>query len=150
MPAPARQAVAGRHVASATESSVKKFRDRLRQYADPAGYLSWSAGKRLYTIAGTGRPSAGLVPCPSCGGGMLMVVRSRSTGKRFVGCSNYRGGCSASSPLPQRGLLRATRTKCASCRWPVVALRYGRGRPWQRRCSNLRCPLTGTGRSAAP
>ena len=54
------------------------------------------------------------------------------------------------SPLPQRGLLRATRTKCASCRWPVVALRYGRGRPRQRRCSNLRCPLTGTGRSAAP
>ena len=39
---------------------------------------------------------------------MLMVVRSRSTGKRFVGCSN-RGGCSASSSLPQRGLLRATR-----------------------------------------
>ena len=32
-----------------------------------------------------------------------MVVRSRSTGKRFVGCSNYRGGCSASSPPAPEG-----------------------------------------------
>lgn len=137
-------------MASTSESSVSRFRDRLRQYADPSGYLSWSAKRGVYVITGTGSPSAGLVGCPQCAGGMLMVIRSRSTGKRFIGCSNYSGGCTASSPLPQRGLLRATRKRCAGCGWPVVALRYGRGRPWQRRCSNLRCPITGTGRSGAP
>lgn len=131
---------AARHVASRSEASVKKFRDSLEQYADPSGYVSWSAKRRMYMIAGTGRPSAGLVSCPQCGAGMLMVVRSRSTGKRFVGCSNYAGGCTASSPLPQRGMLRGTKKGCAACRWPVVALRYGRDKPWSRRCSNMRCP----------
>ena len=61
---------------------------------------------------------------------MLMVVRSRSTGK-FVGC-NYRGGCSAPSPLPQRGLLRATRKGAPRA-----------GGPW------WRCATAGTGPGSA-
>lgn len=129
-----------RHVVSRSQANVRKFRDCMEQYIDPSGYVSWSAKKRVYVIAGCGRPSAGLVSCPQCGAGMLMVVRSRSSGKRFVGCSNYSGGCTASSPLPQRGMLRGTKKKCAECGWPVVALRYGRGKPWSRRCSNSRCP----------
>ncbi len=31
----------------------------------------------------------GLVQCPECKVGELMVIRSRTTRKRFMGCSNF-------------------------------------------------------------
>jgi len=76
--------------------------------------------------------------CPVCKEGRLWVVRSRKTGKRFVGCTNYVKGCRASAPLPQRGTLRPAAKPCASCGWPIVYIRAGR-RPW-RLCVNDRCP----------
>ena len=30
-------------------------------------------------------------PCPECGTGKLIILRSRKTGKRFIGCSNFFG-----------------------------------------------------------
>ena len=76
--------------------------------------------------------------CPMCKEGNLWVVRSRMSGKRFVGCTNYPKGCRASAPLPQRGAIRAASKACGSCGWPVVYVRLGR-RPW-RLCVNDRCP----------
>jgi len=76
--------------------------------------------------------------CPTCKEGKLWVVRSRKSGKRFVGCTNYPKGCRASAPLPQRGTIRTTMKPCASCGWPVVYVRMGR-HPW-RLCVNDRCP----------
>ncbi len=76
--------------------------------------------------------------CPVCKGGKLWVVRSRSSGKRFVGCTNYSKGCVASAPLPQRGAITAASKPCGSCGWPVVYVRLGR-HPW-RLCVNDRCP----------
>jgi DNA topoisomerase I len=76
--------------------------------------------------------------CPVCKEGQLWVVRSRASGKRFVGCSNYPKRCKASAPLPQRGTIKAASKACASCGWPVVYIRMGR-RPW-RLCVNDRCP----------
>lgn len=76
--------------------------------------------------------------CPMCKEGKLWVVRSRKSGKRFVGCTNYAKGCRASAPLPQRGTIKAASKPCSSCGWPVVYIRLGR-RPW-RLCVNDRCP----------
>ncbi|MDA4134983.1 MAG: DNA topoisomerase, partial [Thaumarchaeota archaeon] len=76
--------------------------------------------------------------CPVCKEGELWVVRSRKSGKRFVGCTNYSKGCTASAPLPQRGAIKVTTKPCASCGWPVVYVRMGRY-PW-RLCVNDRCP----------
>jgi len=76
--------------------------------------------------------------CPVCREGKLWVVRSRKSGKRFVGCTNYARGCRASAPLPQRGTIKAALKPCGSCGWPVVYVRLGR-RPW-RLCVNDRCP----------
>jgi len=76
--------------------------------------------------------------CPVCREGKLWVVRSRKSGKRFVGCTNYAKGCRASAPLPQRGTIKAALKPCGSCGWPVVYVRLGR-RPW-RLCVNDRCP----------
>jgi DNA topoisomerase-1 len=76
--------------------------------------------------------------CPLCKDGKLWVVRSKKSGKRFVGCTNYSKGCTASAPLPQRGTVRASPKPCTSCGWPVVYVRLGR-RPW-RLCVNDKCP----------
>lgn len=75
--------------------------------------------------------------CPVCKKGKLHVVKSKKSGKRFVGCTNYSGGCRASAPLPQRGILRAG-APCRRCSWPVVSVKTGRF-SW-RLCVNPDCP----------
>jgi DNA topoisomerase-1 len=83
--------------------------------------------------------------CPVCKTGSLRIIRSKKTGKRFVGCTNYQtGGCKASAPLPQRGAIRPSRKPCQHCSWPVVYV-TGRGRPW-RLCVNPGCPSKVKGR----
>jgi len=79
--------------------------------------------------------------CPVCGIGMLRMIRSKKTGKRFIGCTNYSFGCRASAPLPQRGALRVAMKPCLSCGWPVVYVSTGRF-PW-RLCVNPNCPSKG-------
>ncbi|MDG7016266.1 MAG: DNA topoisomerase I [Nitrososphaerota archaeon] len=76
--------------------------------------------------------------CPVCKSGRLIVIRSKKSGKRFVGCTNYASGCRASAPLPQRGTLKPTTKPCARCSWPVVYVIAGRP-PWKL-CVNLNCP----------
>ncbi len=76
--------------------------------------------------------------CPVCKSGDLRIIRSRTTKKRFVGCSNYSNGCHASAPLPQKGAIRPTLKPCGHCQWPVVYVNGGR-RPW-RLCVNPKCP----------
>jgi len=76
--------------------------------------------------------------CPVCKTGDLRIIRSKTTKKRFVGCSNYSRGCRASAPLLQKGTLRAAPKPCEYCSWPVVYVAGGR-RPW-RLCVNPNCP----------
>jgi len=76
--------------------------------------------------------------CPVCRTGELRIIRSKTTKKRFVGCSNYSNGCRASAPLPQKGTLRAASKPCEHCAWPVVYVVGGRA-PW-RFCVNPDCP----------
>jgi len=83
-------------------------------------------------------PAVELGGCPVCKEGRLVVVRSRKSGKRFVGCTHYPQGCVASAPLPQKGALKPTPSPCASCGWPVAQIRFGR-RSWKL-CVNDRCP----------
>ncbi len=74
--------------------------------------------------------------CPKCGGDLLM--RSGPSGKRFVGCGNY-PNCDQTYPLPQRGLVVATDTKCQACGSPIIRIVSGRRRPWTL-CINMQCP----------
>ena len=89
-------------------------------------------------FAGTSEASNLLGPCPVCRSGQLKVIRSRKTRKRFVGCSNYSTGCTASAPLPQKGTIRTTAKPCYRCSWPVVYIMGGR-MPWKL-CVNPSCP----------
>jgi DNA topoisomerase-1 len=81
--------------------------------------------------------------CPKCADGQLVVLRSKKTGKRFVGCTNYfEGKCRTSYPLPQTGTVKPLRSVCRSCGSPVAAV-YLRGKkPW-RLCLNPTCPSKG-------
>ena len=128
-----------RHVVKATKSKTDIFKKEIIQYLDTSGYLSWSSKDRKYMILGTNSPKKGLVQCPECGLGQLIVIRSRTTRKRFMGCSNFYGGCKASSPLYQKAKLRAIKTACNICKWPMIIFRYSRKHKWTRQCSNFNC-----------
>lgn len=78
--------------------------------------------------------------CPTCETGKLVILRSRKTGKRFVGCTNYfEGRCKASFPLPQLGTVKPTGRTCSVCGWPTVTVFRKRRRSW-RLCLNPACP----------
>lgn len=128
-----------RHSVKITKSNTNSLRKELKQYLDQNGYLSWSNKKRKYLLLGTNTPKDGLVDCPECKIGQLMVIRSRTTRKRFMGCSNYYGGCKASSPLLQKARLRAMKTPCVECFWPMTIFRYSRKQKWTKQCSNFNC-----------
>jgi DNA topoisomerase-1 len=79
--------------------------------------------------------------CPVCGTGKLMILYSRKTGKRFIGCTNYfKGLCKTSFPLPQRGSVRPLGRNCRRCGWSTVQVRIKGKRPWNL-CFNPECPL---------
>jgi len=83
--------------------------------------------------------TATIGPCPVCKKGRLRVIKSYKTKKRFVGCSNYSGGCKATAPLPQKGLIRAGRA-CPECGWPVIGVVFARRAKQWKICVNMQCP----------
>ncbi|MEM2975741.1 MAG: DNA topoisomerase I [Candidatus Bathyarchaeia archaeon] len=79
--------------------------------------------------------------CPNCGEGKLMILYSRKTGKRFLGCTNFfKGKCKTSFPLPQRGTVKPLGKNCRGCGWPIAQVRIKGKRPWNL-CFNPNCPL---------
>ena len=131
--------VSSRNSIQITKRKIGKIQNEIRQYYDKNGYLSWSERKRKYVILGTNAPPNGLVDCPQCRTGKLLVIRSRQTKKRFIGCSNYYNGCKASTPLIQRGMIYPMKMPCKICSWPVILFRYSRKQKWTRQCSNIKC-----------
>jgi len=128
-----------RNVVKPTKGITKSFKNEINQYFDANGYLSYSSKKKKYIILGTNSPKNGLVECPKCHLGQLMIIRSHKTRKRFIGCSNYYNGCDASSPLLQKAKLRAIKQKCKICSWPIIIFRYSRKQKWIRQCGNINC-----------
>ncbi len=102
--------------------------------------MEQGVGKGLdAAVAITVSASRILGKCPLCSTGQLRMIRSKKSGKRFVGCSNYEKGCKASMPLPQKGTIKIARKACGKCGWPVVYVFFGRRYPW-RLCINIECP----------
>ena len=134
-----RKIVKVRNIVKPTKRISDLLKNEINQYFDANGYLSWSSKKKKYIILGTNSPKNGLVQCPKCSLGQLMVIRSNKTRKRFIGCSSYYNGCRASSPLLQKARLRALKQKCSSCAWPIILFRYSRKQKWTRQCANINC-----------
>jgi DNA topoisomerase-1 len=80
--------------------------------------------------------------CPVCNNGVLKIIRSAISKKRFVGCSNYSSGkCRASTPLPQKGSIKTSGKTCDICHWPIIKAHYIRQANvhWEF-CINIQCP----------
>jgi DNA topoisomerase-1 len=78
--------------------------------------------------------------CPTCKTGKLMILYSRKTGKRFIGCTNYfKNQCKTALPLPQQGMIKPTGRRCKTCGWPIIMAKSKGRRPWQF-CINSACP----------
>ena len=74
-------------------------------------------------------------PCPKCGL-RLSVVRSRGSGKRFVGCAGkWEKGCNFTLPLPQFGTLTLLSQRCKTCGFQMIQARSKGRRPL------VSCPL---------
>lgn len=65
------------------------------------------------------------IPCPECGS-TLTIVKSRTTGKRFIGCSgrmNRTTDCTFGLPLPQSGTIILLEKKCPKCGFQMIQLK---------------------------
>ncbi len=79
-------------------------------------------------------------PCPKCGEGTLVIIRSPKTGKRFIGCSRYKeGGCDQTFPLPQKGTIVPLDKKCEFCGYQMIKVVVGR-RTWETCINWAECP----------
>ena len=116
-----------------TKKKINDLKNELTQYLDSNGYLSYSAKKRKYIILGTNSPKDGIVECPQCKIGQLMIIRSPITKKRFIGCSNYNNGCKASSPLllPYQLALSPHYLNILCSYQVILILSANRPCPWQ-------------------
>ncbi|HUY00873.1 MAG TPA: DNA topoisomerase I [Candidatus Deferrimicrobium sp.] len=79
--------------------------------------------------------------CDKCGDGDLIIIRSKATKKRFIGCSNY-PKCDNSFPISQHGTIVPLPDKiCPYCEekynksYPMVTIKIAGKRPF-RSCIN--------------
>ncbi|HUU77304.1 MAG TPA: DNA topoisomerase I [candidate division Zixibacteria bacterium] len=81
--------------------------------------------------------------CPICKQGELIITRSTSTKKRFVGCTGYyKKLCDWSAPIPQQGYASPAKKMCKDCGFPMLTIRRKSKRPFTI-CPNwLNCPGT--------
>ncbi|MEM2874623.1 MAG: DNA topoisomerase I [Candidatus Hadarchaeales archaeon] len=94
-------------------------------------------GKELAEAHRLTRMKQGLLgKCQRCGGDLRIIV-SRTSRKRFAGCSNY-PRCSQTFPLPQSGTIVPLNKKCEKCGSPIVQVNRPGRRPY-RMCLNPQC-----------
>lgn len=119
-----------------TIDKVKEIVRELKNKEDEVGERLTQAVRRITAEEKT------IGNCPACEGGKLLIVYSRSTGKRFVGCTNYfKGMCKASFPLPQKGIMNASGKSCRRCGWPTLKLR-SKWKHVRTLCFNPECQRT--------
>jgi DNA topoisomerase-1 len=77
--------------------------------------------------------------CPKCQTGKLVIIRSKKSDKRFVGCTNFfEDKCSTSFPLPQTGIIKPLATPCRTCGYPIIKILIKTKQPWKL-CVNINC-----------
>lgn len=126
-----------------SDSVIEYAKTKLTEAIVPFKEKEIEIGNRIADAVNVSanKQQAILGTCPICSEGILQILRSSKTKKRFVGCSNYRSGlCQARAPLPQRGSIRPTGKICSSCQWPLLEGAYDfRGRHRWKFCINTKC-----------
>ena len=75
--------------------------------------------------------------CPNCKTGELRILRSKLSGKFFVGCSNY-PKCKTGYPLPAGASIQATGNICEKCGTPTIQV-FRKGKRPFRMCLDPKC-----------
>lgn len=117
-----------------TKETLSKLLETFREREEEIGNDLVHGLKRYW------KDKRELGACPKCDDGMLVIVRSQKTGKRFVGCSNYKKtGCDQTYPLPQKGEITPFDEKCPHCGHQMIRVHSGR-RPWKTCVNWADCP----------
>ena len=87
-------------------------------------YISFKRGEKI------------IGKCPSCGS-ELRIIRSRRSGKRFIGCSKF-PECKTAFPLPQFGEITVLGKECKECGMPMIRVKVGKKRAYTM-CINPEC-----------
>ncbi len=141
-------------VSTSLTRSMEEQLEKVEQGSqDPADVIEYAVDKLIESLAAfreqspaIGKEIGGAAvqsdvvtmgDCPVCKRGQLRMIKSWTTKKRFVRCSNYAAGCRTSAPLPQRGAIRVSKT--CRCGWPIISVAFGRGKRWNT-CVNMQCP----------
>ncbi len=122
---------------SVIEQAVDKLVESLAAFMEKEVDIGARIGDAAFADSAQ---AATIGPCPVCKKGQLRMIRSHKTKKRFVGCSNYSGGCKATAPLPQKGLIRVAGKACLQCGWPIVGIIFARRAKQWKICINMQCP----------
>jgi len=123
------------------EKILEETVDRLKPVLTELKKREMTIGEALSNAVKWARLQERIIgECPSCHTGKLMVLFSRRTRKRFIGCTNYfKTACKTSFPLPQRGTVKPTGRLCKGCGWPLLFVHMRGRRPWNL-CFNPACP----------
>lgn len=121
------------------EKVLAEAKKLLSKIADELKAAEPAIGKELLSAAAQAKPAqpSTLGKCPLCGSDIVVII-SKTTHKRFVGCTGYAKGCRFSAPLPQKGGLRILEKKCPKCGLAMVRI-IERGRHAWDFCANLAC-----------
>lgn len=119
----------GNQILEKATENVLTAVDSLREHREVAGK---ELDKSVHEVL---RQRRILGKCPKCEEGTMMIIRSKKSGKRFVGCTSY-PKCHASMPLPQRGRVQSHK-ECEYCGWPVIKVSFSR--TGFTSCVNLHC-----------
>ena len=122
------------NVLERTKADLVKILDEFRQQEEEIGQDLVRGLQRYW------RDTEELGPCPKCDDGILRIVQSPKTGKRFVGCSNYKEGkCDQTFPLPQRGIITPIEKTCPYCNHRMIKVVSGR-KAWETCVNWAQCP----------
>ncbi len=121
------------------EHVVLETVDYLKPIVEELKVKETDIGKELTTTISKMKVAAITlaVPCPKCAS-TLTVLRSKKTGKRFIGCEGKwkaEINCTFSLPLPQFGALTLLDKRCSQCGFQMIQAR-SKGRPAMVFCSN--------------
>jgi DNA topoisomerase-1 len=119
---------------ASTIETLRPVLEQLKQNEQVIGEILTEALRKTRTEERT------IGTCLDCRTGKLVILYSKKTGKRFVGCTSFfKGQCKTSFPLPQKGTVKPLAKTCSRCGWPMIQLRIRGRRPWTM-CLNLKCP----------
>jgi DNA topoisomerase-1 len=122
------------------ESVVSAAIERLKPVLTELKQQEEAVGKGLSHAIQKARIQERIIgECPNCHIGKLMILYSRKTGKRFIGCTNYQNNACKTYPLPQREIVKSTGKLCKSCGWSLLLVYLKGRRPWSL-CFNPHCP----------